>query len=827
MAAFAKDLAAIADGDEPVYGGKAVGLARLLSTGARVPPGFALPAHTGLPDEWPDAWRAELRERAAALMSVGPVAVRSSAPGEDAAARSFAGLFETVLGVSTSDALFEAAARCIRSGAGERVRAYAGGDGAHPVGIVVQSQVKARAAGVCFTIDPAGKDGAVVVEAVRGTGDALVSGRATPERWRLYESGLGGWEAQRDSDGGLPPVLTAEEAVEIARDASARAAAAGHPLDLEWALDDRHLWWLQARPITAAATPPVIDIERYFTLVDDGPVTVWANWNVREVMPDPFTPLNWSVWRDHVLPVVIENVFGVPRASHLFPHVAGIDFVHGRVYWNMNALLAGPLGGLLTRGVLAHLDARAAEVTQRLRAQGVLRPRRLPASAARMALLLSGRMIAGLFRVGSALRPRHAVRLMDECARSIAARPDVASLTDAELMGELAIMGGRETRALRDAQQLLIVAFFVHAAAERVFRDHPRARRLLAAGIEGNPTTQISLGVDALVEAARPLAATFAQPLSTPELLGRLQGSPPGAAWLVRLREFLGRFGQRCPNEFDIATPRWAEDPTMIVDLVRAGVRGQGQVAGDRLARMAAQRREAVAEASACSSWWRRPLLAPAARLVELYMPLREAPKHYAMFAFQRMRMAALELGRRLAARGWIDSARDVMFLDRVELEAVGRGDAASLDLRALVAQRKARHERHLSERPPHFVRSDGVPVPEDGIDDAPAADGSLRGVGASTGAATGPVRILRAPDAAAMSDGDVLVVEFADPGWTPLFPRASALVMEVGGLMCHAAVVARELGVPAVFGVPGATRHLRDGQRVRVDGEAGTVTPA
>src|SRR5262249_33940786 len=153
-----------------------------------------------------------------------------------------------------------------------------------------------------------------------------------------------------------------------------------------------------------------------------------------------------------------------------------------------------------------------------------------------------------------------------------------------------------------------------------------------------------------LVEAARPLASAFAEPLNTRELLARLDASPEGSAWTARLRVFLARFGQRCPNEFDIANPRWADDPTMIVDLVPAGVRATAPGgAGARLARMAEERRQAVADARAQASWWRRPLLGPIARLVEVYMPLREAPKHYAMFVFQRMRAAALEIGRRLA----------------------------------------------------------------------------------------------------------------------------------------------------------------------------------
>ncbi|PYQ50909.1 MAG: hypothetical protein DMF78_14505, partial [Acidobacteria bacterium] len=556
MSGFLEDLASIRPDQEGVFGGKAVGLGRLAAAGARVPPGFAVSAQTRPPEQWLPVWRDALRRKASALLSAGPVAVRSSAPGEDSAALSFAGVFETVLGVTSEDDLFAAAARCIRSGAGERVRAYTHTDDPRPVGLVVQAQVRARCAGVCFTVDPAGKDSAVVVEAVSGTGEALVSGRAAPEGWRVYRSGLGGWEAQRERGQG-PEVLTAAEAIEIARGAAAQATALGRPLDLEWARDERELWWLQARPVTAAVPPRVFDVERWFSLVDDGPVTVWANWNVREVMPDPFTPLNWSLWRDVVLPVVAQNVFGIPPSSRLFPHVAGIDLVHGRIYWNMNALLAGPLGRVFSGNVLAHLDSRAAEVTGRLRAQGVLRPRRLPVSALRITLPLLGRSLGTLFRLGIAVRPRRALQRLEAYGRRIAARPDATSLSDADLMRELALLGAPESAALMPAQQLQLEAFFVHATAARLFRAHPRARGSLTAGIEGNPTTQISLGVDELVEAARPLASTFEQPLATPDLLARLDTSPEGARWTARLRAFLARNGQRCPNEFDIANPRW------------------------------------------------------------------------------------------------------------------------------------------------------------------------------------------------------------------------------------------------------------------------------
>jgi pyruvate,water dikinase len=191
------------------------------------------------------------------------------------------------------------------------------------------------------------------------------------------------------------------------------------------------------------------------------------------------------------------------------------------------------------------------------------------------------------------------------------------------------------------------------------------------------------------------------------------------------------------------------------------------------------------------------------------------------MVAFQRMRAAALELGRRFAARGIVAGHEDVFFLEWGEIRALTCGEQVASDLPALIEQRRRCHERFLRQPPPHFLRSDGVPV----VERTPKAGaGALGGSPVSGGSASGPVRVLREPDPRAMADGDVIVMVFADPGWTPLFPRAAAVVMEVGGVMCHAAVIARELGIPAVFGVSGATTLLKDGERVVVDGTAGTV---
>jgi pyruvate,water dikinase len=817
-----RDLAALDPAAQAVFGGKACGLARLHTAGACVPGGVVASATTLPPECWPAPERAEFRRAIEALLSSGRVAVRSSAPGEDSAERSFAGLFETFLGLRQLDEVEQATRACIASGGAGRVLEYAGAREPLPVAAIVQRQVAALSAGVCFTRDPSGLDRALVIEAVAGTGDVLVSGRAQPERWRAYLTGLETWDCRCEASRGvLDQAMTAT----IAAEARRLEAAFGRPLDLEWAVGADGLWWLQARPITVLREPPSYDVRAGAEGADDGPVTVWSNWNVRETMPGPLSPLTWSLWRDVILPTATHHLFGVRRDSPEARLLFGLDLVAGRPYFNVSAVLAPPLfGGQLLR-VIGAMDSRAAASLRQLRDAGVLRPRRLPgygpARAAR-ALLAS---LRGVGRLRVALRPRVALATLFEDAARIAGRPPLADLSDHQLLEELRLIARPECRRLLFGLQMEAMAIGVYTLARCAFARHGRAAQLLGAGIPANPTTRISLAIDELVTLARPLAGVLGEPLTTGETLARAARVPGGEAFLARLEHFLADYGHRGPSEFDLGAARWSEQPAMILDLVRLGLASPpDDTVGRRIAALAVERSAAIERAIAAEPRWKRPLLRLLPRLVELYMPLREAPKHCGLVVFQRMRQAALELGRRLARGGVLAEAEDAFLLELAELERLAARCAPSETLAGSIAERRGRLARWNDERPPDILRSDGVPVGEPSA--PPAGHGVLTGTAVSAGTGCGPVRILTTPDARLVSPGDVLVMEFADPGWTPLFPHAAAVVMEIGGLMCHAAVVAREMGVPAVFGVAGATRRLVDGQRVVVDGAAGTVRP-
>ncbi len=816
-----------------LFGGKALGLARLCRAGAPTPRGFAISASKRPPEAWSTGIRRAFTEHCAALLEQGSVAVRSSGLGEDTAERSFAGLFETTLGVNDLTGALAAVASCIASGGSERVLQYAGAEQPLAVGVVVQCMVKARAAGVLFTRDPTGQDPALMIEAIPGTGDALMKGHTHPERWRVYRTGTGAVEMRRTPrPGGEGPVLTEEEARSLAITAWELAGQWRCDLDLEWAIDHNGVaFWLQARPITTETRwhPPVVS--RSAPNADDGPITVWANWNLRETLPEPCTPLSWSVLRETLIPLLARDLFGVPESLPVFTHTFSLDLVDGRVYFNLNALLACPGVSAMLPELLRLVDEQAAVTTTRLIAEEVLLPRRLPNGR----LWKVAARLRGFWRLSRCmlLRPQTALQAMATAGAQIAARPPVGELDDETLLRELRLLNSPAAGALQDGLALANCALGVWLLADTLFRPWPEARRMLAAGVVGNPTTQISVGIDNLIEAARPFAQHLTSTNGASDLLQMLrmhaEQDDRVKDWLARLDAFLSCSGHRAPQELELSVPRWVEDPSMILELVRAGLAtpARENVAA-RLGRLRAEREAHVATALATAPVWKRPLLRWLAQVVQAYMPLREAPKHHAMQVFLRVRRAAQELGQHLVVRGLLSAPDDVFFFTLDELDTLLKAapEPPLNDPREIVTRRRQELASFRMRRAPALVRSDGVPVeePEDAVSPSPVGNGSLHGVGVGGGRGEGVVRVLHSPDPTRLKEGDVLVMEFADPGWTPLFPRAAAIVMEVGGTMCHAAVVARELGIPAVFGVKNATKLLTEGERVTVDGNEGVV---
>lgn len=803
-----------------VAGGKAAALAVLRSAGFPVPDGAVLPEGAGLDGD------ARLALQAAfptLCPEGGALAVRSSVRAEDGRDASFAGQFLTVLGVRDAQSLVDAVARCRASYTSEQATAYARGQAAGGLNsdagpVLIQRQVDARWAGVCFTADPeSGIEQLTVVEAVAGMGEALVSGQREPAYVRIDARGGHVVETRGlPEDGGFLDL--AQEVAALAESVRRHLEKTGEGAaqDIEWAHDGERLWLLQARPVTTPTFPlpprrPLCDPE------------VWFHGNFAETMPGPVPTLAWDALLD------AHGAGRWPAPFRQLRQITGafpVECIAGRVCWNVSMFA---YLGLLNRYSLKQfrlIDARMAEAIEQLRAEGRIVPVRLPPTHLRARLAL--RMLAieayMLVKGLSALRQGEAaIQAFGTAAQRLIA-----------LSGTMPARELAPDEAWRRAQGILVGFLPAIVPLMGSFRllFLPLGWAALAARWSGRPfveTVALTSGVPsgtvrmerALRTLGERLRAAGIQAPCAPHTL------PDGER--EALRAFLAEFGHRGPAEQDLSRPRLHEAPELALELALAagtdsprgnGANGEdGTDRAEALLETVAARNRVLGGARAALLRW---VLPHAQRMA----PVREDAKHlFWMPVWNRVRELTLRAAEGLVARGALEHRDDVFMLKVAELNACCHEDSPEpAAVRQLVRARRRQFEQWKRLNFPDVLRSDGHPVRLDGE----RADGSStwQGVPISGGIAEGLARVAaNFEEARKLAPGEVLVARCVDPGWTPLFARAGGLVMEVGGVLSHGAVVAREMGLPAVASCTGATRGLNTGQRIRVDGNLGTVT--
>jgi phosphohistidine swiveling domain-containing protein len=810
-AGLVRPLTRITARDVAIAGGKGANLGELVSAGFPVPSGFVVTtdayalAASGLDTRDPASARARVREAAvpetvaAAVRDAyralggGPVAVRSSATAEDLPEASFAGQQDTVLGVVGADALLDALRQCWASLWNERAVAYRATHDVDPhslgLAVVVQRMVDARAAGVLFTADPlTGRRQRASIEAVSGLGDRLVSGAVNPEHY-VVDTPSG---AIPDRGGRL---LDDDRLRELARLGARIESHFGRPQDIEWALDDLRLWIVQSRDITTLyPLPPGLPDP-------NAELRVLLSANVAQGVFQPFTPMGLQTFR----------LLGSGFATH-FARRPPADIEQGisatkesgmRLWLDFTPLLTNRATRDLPARALSVMEARSEVIMHRILDD----PRLRPSGRSRLGATLAA--MRAVFRTGVPFIVARTLARPDATRVSILADLDAIVGTD---------VGPTTTSLERIAafERLLVdvPARFgprLIAMAGSGFISYNLAGRLL-----GKRVTQPELRT---VLRSLPFNPTTEMDLGLWEIARTTQGDP--AAEERALVAFLERYGHRAVAEIDLGLPRWSEDPTHLRNAI-AGYRrlADGAVAPDAQFARGAREADAMIETLVARTHGpRRFLVRALLRRVRALSGLREMPKFQIMRIFARGRRILAPVGEELAAAGRIARADDLWFL---RMSEVRRGLAGE-DLRGLVAERRAEYAREMRRRHvPRVLLSDGTDA--EAAFAAPRA-GGLRGTPASPGVASGTARVLRSPEGAQLEPGEVLVAPATDPGWTPLFLTASALVMEMGGMMSHGAVVAREYGIPAVVGLAGATERIATGQRVSVDGSAGTVT--
>jgi pyruvate,water dikinase len=761
------------------------------------------------------------------------LAVRSSATCEDGELVSMAGLADSKLGVRGADALVQAVRFVWASLASGRALAYLAAHGIKDVGmaVVVQRMVEARAAGVMFTRAPDARGRQQrVINVGLGLGAPVVDGVTTPDvlrmddRGRIVESLIARKEkatvvttaglAEVAADAPDAPALADHEVLELAEIALRLEKLDRAPWDVEFACDPEKTWVVQARPITGRGFPEGGDED-----------TVWSTVNVGEALPGVATPLTWSV-----AGAFSESGFrrafaalgcSVPRHAKL------VGNVHGRFYLNLSEFMriAAQVPWLKPR-TLVELGGGAGGDELEVQVEGVSRKAfyaRMPFTAVKLA--------------------REHLRLDDDVARY-----EVVAMAAERAHGalDLAILPDDGlARTLRDIQDLLeqsgtvmltcaASALAAHLALKTVLArvipiGNDRLAQALTGGIRDLESARPAIGIMRVAAIARTDGEARARAvLEDPATVG-LDALPEGATHRA-LQSFMDLYGDRAVREAELSTPRWREDPRTVLTMLRVALRGEAREVEPALARARAHADAEMSQLMPKLNLAEQTLVRHLVARAQKAARLRERMRTWVTRVLGMLRDAVLDADRRLQRLApelappevtGHDHAvlGSVFFLTLDEIVVALRTSRA--DLAPLVRARRAEFARDGArpDPPATFVGTPpSVVLP-------PLGGDVLRGLPASPGIVEGRARVLLSADAMGdLQTGEVLVVHTTDVGWTPLFLLAAGVVTELGGPLSHAAVVAREFGVPSVVNVEGATRAIRTGDLVRVDGGTGVV---
>lgn len=859
-------------GDASVFGAKAANLARMIAAGYRVPPGHALhkevfQSHlqrSGLiaaARDVPHVHSSELEKisrdfaeklgaapleaaLATALRSIAtaaegmPLAVRSSAIGEDSAAHSFAGQFDTILGVHGAGGLKNAVAKVWASLWSPRSLHYQQLRGVFldSMGVILQSQVDARHAGVMFTRAPnevANGLSTIIIEYCNGLGERLVAGEADPARV-LADRHNGEIFSHVDGEDGVSRLDDSDIAALV--DAGMRLEQDfGHGLDIEWAFDTGgKLWLLQARPITANQ-----QTSRRVT---------WTNANIAENFPEPVSPFLYSIVRRGYA-AYFRNLglgFGISRRrinamDEALEHIVGTH--GGRLYYNLSnihtVISLMPGGNWLTRAFNEFVGATQFPPPQDMPSQGKIE-RKLEL------LRVAASTVWRYLHVESGIA-RFEATVNVFCART--------RLAELEAMSPPALSGClREFLRIRlqrwnDAALADTAAMVCYGLLQRHLRRWlPECVNLHNNLLVGLPGLASHTPVEKLWLLSRSLrnhpelAELFATADST-AIERQLREQPRFSAFLVELQEYLEHWGFRSSGELMLTRPSPEENPGQTLELLRSYAALEAPSPQQQLKEQAAIRvaatdatcrqltPNALLRSVPFSRAWRFKLLLAA---TQGSIRLRERARQKQAKLYVRLRHIILAIGHRLVAAGHLAAAEDVFYLECEEVDTLFSGHAMfPYDDGARARQRRDEHTHLAAMTPPDsFKLGWGDYLPQHGNkqteSDVAAHSGNgqrLQGTGACGGRISASAAVLAdASEAGRMQHGDIVVTRQTDPGWACVFFLAGGLVIERGGMLSHGAIIARELGIPAVVGVRHATRRIASGNRLSLDGDRGVV---
>lgn len=781
-------------------------------------------------------------------------AVRSSATAEDLPSASFAGQQDTYLNIHGFDDILDAVRRCWASLFTDRAIIYrARNQFDHQdvlLSVVIQEMVIPAVSGIMFTADPvSGNRNVVTIDASYGLGEALVSGLVTADMYQvraeelsenlhsyeileknigskkiaIYSLPEGGTTTKELSEDEQNSQALSDDLIMVLAGFGKRIESHyGCEQDIEWCLTaEEDIYIVQSRPITTLY--PLVD-----PLPNNDGLHVYTSFGHAQMMTRAITPLGRSVLRT-VVPVGHsepgdESAWTVTAASHL--------------YLDLTKMLRVPAFARFFTAFAVNIDERISlalkEVISRPDFQKIPPAKGLEFKLLRFAIPMVWEVFLSLF----IKNPKLARSQADSYMEGLVAKYEtqLAEEHGADRIQHVQVLLSELfPRFFPKLAQHVAPGVLAMKLAEKYSKKwlgDSDEIAIMNKSLPGNVTTEMGLRVGDLGDIVRERPAVLEYLISASDkeaFRNGLQDINGGDEFLDEFDSFLDRYGSRCPGEIDIGNTRWGESPMSLISSILA-VAKNSQAVGDHR-RKHIQANEEAEEAArqiverVRNTPWGYFKSIVMKRLVTVFRyraGMREHPKFTLIRIFYKAKQVIMEEATELVNVGKLDNASDVLYLGLSELHSL-LSNTFEGDVNVLIKQRKEQHGKDDKTQPPRVMTSEGEIV--NGTRKASnAPEGAIIGTGVSAGVVEGFARIVLSPDTSELEDGEIMVAPFTDPGWTPLFNSAKGLVIVVGGMLTHGAVVAREYGIPAVVGVDNATETIKTGQYIRVNGNEGYI---
>ena len=753
-------------------------------------------------------------------------AVRSSATAEDLPTASFAGQQDTYLNVAGKEEILKCITKCWASLFSERAIIYRLQNGFDHrrvrMSVVVQQMIFPSVAGILFTADPVtGNRKVSSIDASFGLGEALVSGLVNPDNYKILDGRLvdkkvsikkraiyavkggGTKEVEIESGQQMTQALTDEQVIQLEAIGRKIEAHFGSPQDIEWCLADDEFYIVQSRPITTLYPVPE---------ANDGEKHVYVSVGHQQMMTDPIKPLGLSFY--------------------LLATPASMRIAGGRLFVDITPMLASPAGRKtlevlgksdpLIKGALTTIIDRADFIKERADDQ---------------AGQGTGKNQGTSFRDYQTLKdydPAIVSDLVRRSEASIYALKEEIQVKSGDDLFDFILEDIRRQKAISsNSESFGVIMTGMNASSwinEKMqeWLGERNAADAVSQSAPNNVTSEMGRALLDVADVARPYPEVidYLQRVKDDNFLRDLANLEGGKETRDAILDYLDKYGMRCVGEIDITKTRWSEKPAALLPALLANIRNFGP--GESQRKFEQGRQEALKKEQTLLAKLKRlpdgeQKAEETKRMISLvrnFIGYREYPKYAIVSRSFVYKQALMKEAERLVQAGVIHQKEDIYYLSFEELREVVR--THSLDY-GIIGQRKEEYRSYEKLTPPRVITSEGEIISgKYNRDHLPT--NSIAGLAVSSGVIEGRARVILSIENADLKKGDILVTAFTDPSWTPLFVSIKGLVTEVGGLMTHGAVIAREYGLPAVVGVENATRLIKDGQKIRVNGTDGYV---